>query len=149
VAKGEAKDADARLTILLVLKVKYDGAGQNQAAKELHCLSSWPSKWIGRFEEEGIGGLRTREKSGRPPKITRSAFVWIKRKVDRNESGLTTSSTSCFPEINQRIEANTRRILQHAKVSSRHEEILTHNEMLLKLCPAMLGYQNITNTIVS
>ena len=52
-ACSQEKDADARLRMLLVLKVKYDGVGQNQAARELHALSSWAAKWIRRFEEEG------------------------------------------------------------------------------------------------
>lgn len=88
-ACSEEKDARVRLRMLLVLNVKYDGIGQNQAARELHCLSSWASKWMGRFEKEGIEGLRTRERSGRPPKIKHGAIVRIKRKVVRNESGWT------------------------------------------------------------
>ena len=66
-ACSDEKDADTRLRMLLVLKVKYDGLGQNQAARELNALSSWAAKWVGRFEEEGLEGLRTRERSGRPP----------------------------------------------------------------------------------
>ena len=81
------KDADTRLRMLLVLKVKYDGISQNQAARDLHCLSSWASKWIRRFEREGIEGLKTRERCGRPPKVKHGAIVRIKRKVVRNECG--------------------------------------------------------------
>jgi transposase len=86
-AYKDEKDADARLRMLLVLKVKYDGEGQNRAARELNCFSSWASKWIRRFEEEGTEGLRTRRRSGRPPKVKHGAIVRIKRKVVRNESG--------------------------------------------------------------
>ena len=64
-ASDVEKDAGTRLRMLLVLKVKYDGIGQNQAARELNCLSSWASKWVRRFEEEGIEGLKTRIRSGR------------------------------------------------------------------------------------
>lgn len=88
-ACSEEKDADTRLRMLLILKVKYDGLGQNQAARELNCLSSWASKWIRRFEEEGLEGLKTRERSGRPPKVKHNAIVRIKRKVVRNECGWT------------------------------------------------------------
>src|SRR5712691_8099385 len=88
-ACGEEKDADVRLRMLLVLKVKYDGVGQNQAARELRALSSWAVKWVKRFEEEGIEGLRTRQRSGRPPEIERDALVMIERKVSTNENGWT------------------------------------------------------------
>jgi transposase len=88
-ASEDEKDADTRLRMLLVLKVKYDGIGQNQAARELNCLSSWASKWVRRFEEEGIEGLKTRIRSGRPPKVKRNAIVRIKRKVVKNECGWT------------------------------------------------------------
>jgi transposase len=88
-ACSDEKDADTRLRMLLVLKVKYDGLGQNRAARELNALSSWAAKWVGRFEEEGLEGLRTRERSGRPPGIERDAIVAIRRKVLENESGWT------------------------------------------------------------
>jgi transposase len=88
-ACSDEKDADTRLRMLLVLKVKYDGLGQNQAARELHALSSWAAKWVRRFEEDGLEGLRTRERSGRPPEIERDALVALRRKVLENENGWT------------------------------------------------------------
>lgn len=88
-ACSEEKDADVRLRMLLVLKVKYDGVGQNQAARELHAFSSWAVKWIRRFEEEGLGGLKTRGRSGRPPRIEHRAMARIRRKIVSNESGWT------------------------------------------------------------
>jgi transposase len=88
-ACSEERDADARLRMLLVLKVKFDGAGQNQAARELHALSSWAVKWVRRFEEEGTDGLRTRERSGRPPEVGRRVMAKIGREVSTNESGWT------------------------------------------------------------
>lgn len=88
-ACSEEKYADVRLRMLLALKVKYDGLGQNQAARELHGVSSWAVKWIRRFEMEGIEGLKTRERNGRPPKVNHDAIVRIKRKVVKNECGWT------------------------------------------------------------
>lgn len=88
-ACSEEDDADVRLRMLLVLKVKYDGLGQNRAARDLHALSSWAAKWVRRFEEEGVDGLRTRERSGRPPEIEHSAMVTIERDVLSNKGGWT------------------------------------------------------------
>jgi transposase len=82
-------DADVRLRMLLVLKVKYDGAGQNQAARELHAQSSWAVTWVRRFEEEGIEGLRTRERSGRPPRVEQEVMAKIGREVTTDENGWT------------------------------------------------------------
>jgi transposase len=88
-ACSEEHDADVRLRMLLVLKVRYDGVGQNRAARDLHALSSWAAKWVRRFEEEGIDGLRTRERSGRPPEIEQRVMAKIEREVATNESGWT------------------------------------------------------------
>jgi len=83
------KDAGVKLRMLLVLKVEYDGLGQNQAARELHAQSSWAVTWIRRFEEEGIDGLRTRDRSGRPPKVEQGVMAEIGREVTTNEGGWT------------------------------------------------------------
>ena len=88
-ACSEENDADVRLRMLLVLKVRYDGLGQNRAARDLHALSSWAAKWVRRFKEEGIDGLRTRERSGRPPEIEHGPMVRIGRDVLSNQSGWT------------------------------------------------------------
>jgi transposase len=89
-AYREEKEADVSRRMLLVLKVKYDGLGQNQAARELHGQSSWAVTWVRRFEEEGIEGLRTRKgRSGRPPKVEGRLMTKIGRQVTTDESGWT------------------------------------------------------------
>jgi transposase len=88
-ACSQEHDADVKLRMLVVLKVKHDGMRQNQAARELHAQSSWAVVWIRRFEEEGIDGLRTRERSGRPPKVERRVMTKIGREVTTNQSGWT------------------------------------------------------------
>ncbi len=88
-AYSEERDADVKLRMLLILKVKYDGLGQNQAARELRAQSSWAVTWVRRFGEEGIDGLMTRERSGRPPKVEQHVMTRIGRQVTTNESGWT------------------------------------------------------------
>lgn len=85
----EEHDAAVRLRMLFILKVKYDGVRQNKAARELHAQSSWAVTWARRFEEEGIEGLRTRERSGRLPKVERRLMARIERKVTTNQTGWT------------------------------------------------------------
>lgn len=86
-AYKDEKDPQTKLRMLLVLNSKYDGESQNQAARELRSTSSWASKWIGRFAEQGLEGLKTKQRSGRPPKLDHRTLVKIKRKVVRNECG--------------------------------------------------------------
>jgi putative transposase len=89
-AYDREQDADVKLRMLLIQKVKYDGLGQNQAARELHAQSSWAVAWVRRFEEEGIEGLRTRPRSGRPPLVEQRLMARIGREVITNKSGWTT-----------------------------------------------------------
>jgi transposase len=111
-AYKDEHDADVRLRMLLVLKVKYDGVGQNQAARELHAQSSWAVTWIRRFEEEGIEGLRTRERSGRPPKVEQHVMAKIARKVSTNESGWTVREVREFVSEEAGVTYSERHILR-------------------------------------
>ena len=52
----EEEDSDVRRRMLLALKVKFNGIGQDQAARDLNSKSSWATKWIKRSEELGIEG---------------------------------------------------------------------------------------------
>jgi len=88
-AYREEKDADASKRIFLILKVKYEGVPASHVAREVHRHKSWTTIWIRRFEEEGLQGLKTRERSGRPPKLDHRKFVSVKRKVVKNECGWT------------------------------------------------------------
>ena len=88
-AHKEERDASVSRTMLLIVKVKYDGLSQNQAARELRGQSSWAVTWVRRFEEEGTEELRTRERSGRPPKVEHRIMTRIGREVTASESGRT------------------------------------------------------------
>ena len=53
--------------MLLVLNVVYEGkATASHIARDLHRSKSWASDWLKRYNKEGIEGLKTRPKSGRP-----------------------------------------------------------------------------------
>lgn len=80
---------DVKERMFLVMRVRSDGIMASEACKELHRTKGWASKWLSRFEEEGIEGLKTKERSGRPMKLDHREFVSVKRKVVRNECGWT------------------------------------------------------------
>ena len=86
-AYREEKDADVSRRMLLVLKVKYDGKRQSHAAEELRRDKSWATVWLRRFDGEGIEGLRTRPRSGRPPKVPERALLKVRRNLSRRKTG--------------------------------------------------------------
>jgi transposase len=83
----EEKDADVSRRMLMVLKVRYDGMKNSHAAEELRRDKSWATIWLRRFDEEGIEGLRTKPRSGRPTKVPRDALATVKRRVSRWKTG--------------------------------------------------------------
>ena len=67
-AYREERDANVSKRIFLVLKVKYQGVPASHVAREVHRHKSWTTPWLRRFEKDGLEGLKTMERSGRPPK---------------------------------------------------------------------------------
>lgn len=108
----EEHDADLRLRLLLVLKVKYDGIGQNKAARELQAQSSWAVTWVRRFEDEGIEGLKTRSRSGRPPKVEQRTLARIGREVTTNESGWTVKEVRQLVQEEAGVTYSERHVLR-------------------------------------
>ena len=79
VRKAE-KDPQVRDRILLNVPVKRDGMGVAGAALHLGMAPSWGVRWHNRYLEEGIAGLQTRPRSGRPPRISGEALKAVKKK---------------------------------------------------------------------
>lgn len=72
------KDADVTQRIMLVILVERDGMIRTGAAKHLGRAKSWGVKWYGRYLREGLPGLRTRPRPGRPPFVSRRIMknIW-------------------------------------------------------------------------
>ena len=83
------KDGEVRSRILLMLRVKVDHVRPAHAVRELHRTRAWATKWIRRFETEGLGGLKTRERTGRPPKTPQATMARVERTVTGNRAGWT------------------------------------------------------------
>ncbi len=56
--------------LLLVLNVVYQGKISAEVDRDLHRSKSWALDWLKRYDKEGIEGLKTRQKSGRPSDIS-------------------------------------------------------------------------------
>ena len=77
--------------MLLILNVVYQGKVSAQVAKNLHRSKSWASDWLKRYEKEGIEGLKTRQKSGRPSEISEEVVYQIKKELkESSNQGWTT-----------------------------------------------------------
>src|SRR3982750_675960 len=76
--------------MLLVLNVVYRGKVSAQVARDLHQSKSWASGWLKRYDKEGIEGLKTRQKSGRPSELTEEISYQIKKELKESNQGWTT-----------------------------------------------------------
>jgi len=83
-------DPDVKERLLLILKVVGDGMVAARVAGELYRSRTWASDWLSRYYSEGIDGLKTRPKSGRPPDIPDEIAVRIQKKLQESKQGWTT-----------------------------------------------------------
>ena len=86
-AYNQEKDGEVKARILLVMRVKVDGVRPAHAVRELHRTRPWATKWLRRFHEEGLDGLKTKPRSGRPQKIPQRILVRIRRSLTSRVDG--------------------------------------------------------------
>ena len=65
------KDAGVARRTMLVIHVERDGMTRTGAAEYLGMARSWGVKWYGRYQKEGLPGLQTRPRSGRPTLVSK------------------------------------------------------------------------------
>lgn len=83
-------DARTRERMLLVLNVAYQGMVASHVARDLHRCKAWASNWLKRYDEEGIGGLKDRPKSGRHSQMSKQTECKIKTMLKESNQGWTT-----------------------------------------------------------
>ena len=82
------KDADVRERILLIRRVQIDKEeAASVAEKELHRSRCWAYKWLKRFDNDGLVGLKNKHRSGRPPEVSEETFTIIRKELSENKSG--------------------------------------------------------------
>ena len=54
--------------------------------EELHRSRAWAYKWLKRFDNDGLGGLKNRPRSGRPPDVSEEKLSKIRRDLSENPS---------------------------------------------------------------
>jgi transposase len=64
------KDVNIRERILLVRRVRMDNEeAASVSEKEFHRSRWWAYKWLKRFDNAGLEGLKNKHRSGRPPEV--------------------------------------------------------------------------------
>jgi transposase len=86
-AYNHENDARVSARMLLVMRVRFDDMLPSHAAKDLHRDKSWATIWLRRFDKDGLEGLGTKPRSGRPPKVPRHIMRRIKRKFVKLQGG--------------------------------------------------------------
>ena len=81
------KDADVRSRCQMIL-LSNDGRSPPQIAKEVRFHRRTVTRYIQRYETEGIAGLQTRPRSGRPPKATAAYKFRLLQAVAQEPRGL-------------------------------------------------------------
>ena len=84
------QDAKTKERMLLILDVVYDGKVAAHVARDLHRNRAWACVWLKRYEEEGVGGLKNKQRTGRPSELSEEAICSIKTILKESNQGWTT-----------------------------------------------------------
>ena len=87
VAYNREKDADVKERILLIRRILEDKKYIEDVAKELHKSRAWAYKWYKRYNEDGLDGLKDKERSGRPPDVPKEIMVKIQKELTDSNTG--------------------------------------------------------------
>ncbi len=81
------KDVKIKDRMFLVKCVTIDKQIPSQVAKQVGRVRSWAYKWLERYEQEGIDGLKDKSRSGRPTSIPKQELIKIQQTISENKSG--------------------------------------------------------------
>ena len=81
------RDARVRERMLLIIRISSDKQHIESVAGELHRARSWAYKWCKRYRDEGLKGLRDRQRSGKPPAMPKEKMDRIKQELSDSNTG--------------------------------------------------------------
>jgi putative transposase len=87
VAYHRENDADVKERIQLVRRIEQDKQHIEDIAKELHRCRAWAYKWYKRYNENGLDGLKDKERSGRPPDVPKDVMLQIRQELADSSTG--------------------------------------------------------------
>ena len=60
----------------------------NGIAQELHKSRAWAYKWYKRYNDKGLGGLKDKSRSGRPPSLVNNdLMIKIRKELSDSNTG--------------------------------------------------------------
>ena len=80
-------DARVKERMLLVIRISSDKQHIESVARELHRARSWAYKWYKRYGDEGLEGLRDRQRSGKPSAISKEERYRIRQELSDSNTG--------------------------------------------------------------
>ena len=83
----QESNPDVKERIQLVRRIVQDKQHIEDVAKELHRSRAWAYKWYKRYNEDGLDGLKDKEKSGRPPDVPKEIMVKIQKELTDSNTG--------------------------------------------------------------
>ena len=82
------KNVDVRERLLLVRRVLVDNEQAARVAEnEFYRSRWWAYKWLKRFAESGLEGLKNLPRTGRPPEVSEEKLSKIRSELSENPSG--------------------------------------------------------------
>ena len=82
------KNAEVRERLLLVRRVLVDNMQAARVAEnEFRRSRWWAYKWLKRFAQSGLQGLKNLPRTGRPPEVSEEKLLKIRSKLSENPSG--------------------------------------------------------------
>ena len=90
-AYGHEPDANVRERILLLLLLRCVRIDKQEAASvdelELHRSRGWAYKWLKRYNNDGMLGLKDKPRSGRPADVPVEKLLEVRKELSENPSG--------------------------------------------------------------
>lgn len=84
--KAYKKEGDAKVRVrILIVEYAFKGEPLRSIADRMHCDHKLVLYWKKRYIKEGLNGLRTRQKSGKPMLLSRRQEARIKEKILQND----------------------------------------------------------------
>lgn len=91
--KGES-NPKVKERLLLILRVEGDKQLPAHVVKDMHRSKPWASYWLGRYNKEGVNGLRDKPKSGRIPQVSLEVVTRIRKRLTESKQGWTTQQVN-------------------------------------------------------
>ncbi|MGI9009577.1 MAG: helix-turn-helix domain-containing protein [Nitrososphaeraceae archaeon] len=86
-AYRQESNPDGRERIFLVRRIAEDKQHIVNVAKELHRCRAWAYKWYKRYNEDGLDGLKDKERTGRPPDVPKDVMIKIRQELADSNTG--------------------------------------------------------------